>query len=378
MNDKLPTQFAPAERASAADLLRQSRYFADAPSLLSHFLNAVPDILTVLNRERQIVFANQRLLTFLGVTLEDVLGLRPGEAVNCAHAFDTECGCGTTEFCSTCGAAQAILACQQGQVRTQECRIIQRHNEGVLDLKVWATPLEVESELFTIFSLTDISHEKRRQALERIFFHDVMNTATVLLSSTYLLQEEQRDGQDMLIDLISTNVEKIVEEIETQRQLTQAENDELPVKPILIVMSAFLQGLAAGYSHHPIGLGRHLRIEVGAEGITLVSDPILLRRVIENMIKNALEACQPGQTVTLGCERRADRVEVWVHNPNPIPRKVQLQIFQRSYSTKGTGRGLGTYSMKLLGERYLKGTVTFTSGAEGTTFRISCPASLDH
>jgi sensor histidine kinase regulating citrate/malate metabolism len=51
-----------------------------------------------------------------------------------------------------------------------------------------------------------------------------------------------------------------------------------------------------------------------------------------------------------------------------------LQIFQRSFSTKGAGRGLGTYSIKLLGERYLHGTVSFASSAEqGTIFQISLP-----
>jgi sensor histidine kinase regulating citrate/malate metabolism len=48
---------------------------------------------------------------------------------------------------------------------------------------------------------------------------------------------------------------------------------------------------------------------------------------------------------------------------------VQLQLFQRSFSTKAADRGLGTYSMKLLSERYLKGQVWFTTSLEqGTTF----------
>lgn len=38
-----------------------------------------------------------------------------------------------------------------------------------------------------------------------------------------------------------------------------------------------------------------------------------------------------------------------------LPLLVQLQIFNRSFSTKGKGRGTGTYSMKLLTKRYLKG-----------------------
>jgi sensor histidine kinase regulating citrate/malate metabolism len=49
-------------------------------------------------------------------------------------------------------------------------------------------------------------------------------------------------------------------------------------------------------------------------------------------------------------------------------------IFQRSFSTKGFGRGLGTYSIRLLTERYLKGSVSFTSSAlSGTIFRVRYP-----
>jgi signal transduction histidine kinase len=63
-----------------------------------------------------------------------------------------------------------------------------------------------------------------------------------------------------------------------------------------------------------------------------------------------------------------------VHNPVYIMPEIQLQIFQRSFSTKGSGRGLGTYSIRLFSERYLKGKVSFTSNPqEGTTFRVQYP-----
>ncbi len=52
-------------------------------------------------------------------------------------------------------------------------------------------------------------------------------------------------------------------------------------------------------------------------------------------------------------------------------------MFQRSFTTKGEGRGLGTYSMKLLSERYLNGRVEFTSSPEhGTTFTAVYPVTL--
>jgi sensor histidine kinase regulating citrate/malate metabolism len=53
---------------------------------------------------------------------------------------------------------------------------------------------------------------------------------------------------------------------------------------------------------------------------------------------------------------------------------IQLQIFNRSFSTKAADRGLGTYSMKILTEKYLKGKIYFTSKPEtGTSFIIEIP-----
>lgn len=71
------------------------------------------------------------------------------------------------------------------------------------------------------------------------------------------------------------------------------------------------------------------------------------------------------------------RWALWVRNPTVMAHTVQLQVFQRSFSTKGEGRGLGTYSIKLLTERFLKGKASFTSKeGTGTEFRITIPSSI--
>ena len=110
--------------------------------------------------------------------------------------------------------------------------------------------------------------------------------------------------------------------------------------------------------------------------IIISVDPILLKRILINMVKNALEASLPGQEVKIGAKIDVENnlIRIWVHNQTFIPENVKLQIFHRSFSTKGEDRGLGTYSIKLLGERYLKGSVGFNSNEnEGTTFWVDLP-----
>jgi signal transduction histidine kinase len=122
------------------------------------------------------------------------------------------------------------------------------------------------------------------------------------------------------------------------------------------------------------GFKSGVEVEEDIAEVVFVSDPALLGRVLTNMIKNALEASEPGETVRVGAEQASTHIRFWVHNQGMIPREVQQQIFERSFSTKGIGRGLGTYSMKLIGESYLCGKVGFSSDkSNGTIFSIDLP-----
>ncbi len=97
-----------------------------------------------------------------------------------------------------------------------------------------------------------------------------------------------------------------------------------------------------------------------------------------SIVKNALEAIKAGEIVTCGCNKLGDKVQFWVHNPGYITPHVQSQIFKWSFSTKGKDRGLGTYGMRLLSERFLGGKVAFTSTPTGgTTFTATYPLVLD-
>jgi len=69
---------------------------------LTALLDALGVGVAVLNRQRQILFANRALLeTFPAGSTEDLLGQRFGEAVGCIHAWDSPGGCGTGTSCET-------------------------------------------------------------------------------------------------------------------------------------------------------------------------------------------------------------------------------------------------------------------------------------
>jgi len=369
----LSTRYAPAERASSEEIQEQTIFFSE-PHNLEAFSDSLPNIFLALNIQRQIVFSNQALPDLIGrKDPKEVYGLRPGEALNCIHARKTDGGCGTTEFCRTCGAVNAILSAIGGKKDVKECRITNQSGES-LDLRVWTTPLGDEGR-FISFVVTDISHEKRRRALERIFFHDVLNTAGGVKGLAEILKEEEDDQEaNEIIDLIQAGANTLIEEINAQKALSAAETGELSVHPEDIRVNELLKEVSDLYEKHEVSHDRSIVLDLDTDNIEFTSDRTLARRVLANMMKNALEASSVGGTVSMGGKGEGDFVELWVHNDGYMPRSSQLQVFQRSFSTKGNGRGLGTYSIKLLTERYLKGTVSFTSTEEeGTTFRVSLP-----
>ena len=369
------TRFAPAFRVPDAEIHRETEHFLNLSPLLLSLLDAVPTIVTALNDQRQVIVANRALLDFVEAPGTAVFGRRLGEVLGCIHAHAQPGGCGCSDFCSTCGAIRAMLTSQTGRADVQECRIT-RESGDALDLRVWATPFPVGEDRFTIFAVDDISHEKRRRALERVFFHDVLNTATGIRVTANLLRPEP-DSTSTSASLIPNLLDRLIEEIEIQRQLTAAECGELSVQSVSVEVTALLYEVAHLYGYGGADTGPRVLVDVPREQLRLVSDRTLLRRVIGNMLRNTVEASRPTDTVTLGCRGDEQEVEFWVHNPGYIPRDVQLQLFQRSFSTKGSGRGLGTYSIRLLSERYLQGNIAFTSSAEdGTTFRARYPARM--
>ncbi|HEX2973703.1 MAG TPA: PAS domain-containing sensor histidine kinase [Tepidisphaeraceae bacterium] len=364
------------QRASQAVVQRQSQAIAALP-LVRTLLDAVPCGLVVLNPYRQVVFANLSFAKLLGVSaVEEMYGKRPGELLGCEHAFECA-GCGMAEACTTCGAAKAMAMCERGSAAVQECRIIQRCSGRALDLRITTTPLQLDGTSFTILGMTDISHEKRRQAMERLFFHDLLNTTGAIVGYADLLRISPPEEYESLATSIKRMGNSLADEIHAQRQLVAAENGDLAVQWHPVSSRGMLEDVLEMYRNHEGAQNRKLVLDPEAADVKFSSDRVLLLRVLGNLVKNALEAAEPGQTVTLGAKATDQTVEFWVHNPGVMPREVQLQVFHRSFSTKGVGRGLGTYSIKLLTERYLKGTASFKSSPEeGTVFTVRYSRSI--
>ena len=206
-------------------------------------------------------------------------------------------------------------------------------------------------------------------------FHDIINTAGGLRGFLEFLQssDDPEESKEFL-QIASQLSNNLVDEIMAQIQILAAERGELKTNKKNISALDILLEVKNQMEHHLVARKKNILIQTITPDQSFNSDPVLLKRVLVNMLKNALEASGENQEIKMGFETTPSHIIFYVHNQTFIPRNIQLQIFQRSFSTKDASRGLGTYSIKLLAEQYLGGKVEFNSEeVSGTVFKIELP-----
>lgn len=368
------THFAPAERSTPEALRLEAEACLDHP--VARFLvQALDGLVLILDANRQVLAANDRVLEIVDPKDGAPLGRRPGELFGCVHAPEGPGGCGTSHACAHCGAVLAILEAQhKGTTVRSECLLTLRrgdHHESA-EFEIVASPLGVGPYRFIAVVLHDLSATKRRDALERLFHHDVANLMQGIRGWADLLASGATSSRDVAQKLAHLT-DLLDRELKSHRAMAQAEHGELQPKVRAILPLEVLVDVGDLLSRHAMARNRQVEILPAPEEV-IYTDPELLSRIVLNMAVNAVEASFTGETITLSARLEGPDIRFMVHNPGTIPEEVRSRIFQRSFSTKGSaGRGLGTYAMKLFGEDVLHGEVGFDTGPDGTTFWIRVP-----
>jgi len=371
--EAVKTFFAPPERLDSQGLKQEIDIIRHDPAV-EGVLRLSGGLLLVIDSHRQIVAVNHNLLRDFGVEdVNEVLGLRPGEALYCTHSHDEPAGCGTTRYCSTCGAAIAIVASLSGNVPvSRKCSLTVRRNGRSEELcfLVKTTPININSERFLLLFMQDITAAERMAALERSFFHDINNTIMSLNGALDLLALSQDDIDAHLLDMAQRSMARLVNEVNVQRGLVREGRSAYQLSWQKVRAGAILLEFEQVILSHPAARGRSFEVRGRDNETIFTTDVSLLTRIICNMVINGFEASEEGDTVILAAEGSGDQLVFSAYSRPPIPADVQLRIFQRHFSTKGgAGRGVGTYSMKLFGEELLGGRVSFSSTPEvGTVF----------
>ena len=337
----------------------------------SQLADLVTDLIVVVDGRFRIVCANKAFRSaFTHAANEAFLGHSFGEIAECRYA-DGERGCGDLTACAECGWFQAVGACRREGCGEQECRILRR-NGSALDFAVTVAP--AANRAFFLCGLKDLFAAKRLRVLERSFFHDVTNLAAGIRGLCELEQDADGGQGDELRLLIHDGANKLVDEIERLRSLRVAENGDLHLCRSEVAPGVILRAVKERFMED--ASARHLEVLVEEETAPLAfeTDKDLLISVFGEFVRNAIEASGRGDRVTLRCSSQDGRIIFSVQNAAALDGNIQAHVFERSFSSRGPGRGVGTYRAKLIVERYFMGTVGFVSEAgSGTTFYASLP-----
>jgi len=331
----------------------------------------------ILNDSQRVVLANRKFFALAGRSkAEEVIGKRLGELFGCEKSSVCR---GEPRGCVHCGLDEAPTSkdVRAGDSTGQTFRLKVHHPgansthvEGVVSCH------SCDGQSLKVLVLEDVSGVKKHKALERVFLHDVLNTAGALKCLAEMLLSDRSAGPETK-RLLSQLANQVVDEIQSYRQLSRAEKGELDCDWQDVMARETLETLRNTYSNHKAGLKRTIAIDC-EDGLALVTDRGILLRVLGNLLKNALEASPPGGSVKIEARENGPAfVEFRVHNQGCIPPEVRAGLFKRFVSTKAkSGRGIGTYSVGLFTEGYLRGNVSYTtSESEGTTFTVILPRS---
>jgi signal transduction histidine kinase len=348
--------------------------------ILDDLIDALPYGTAILDESRRVLVSNSIQLDHgKAMAIEEFFGHRKGEPLSCLHARHGKGSCYFDGVCRYCGLPNAIIQSQQtGKKVVQETTI---HVPGeshstIVDIRLTVQPLKISERMLMLLTIVDISESKRKDILERVFFHDILNkTGSLSGIVRYLSEGCEKEEREDLLQLTGEVLQELNEEIILQKQLLAAESGELIIQPVQVnpyeLLDQSVSQIRRLYSNGRIELHSP---KVHYQGL-LQTDPVLVKRILINMLKNALEATPNKELVTTGIQAEEDAVRFWVYNNSLIPPQNQVRLFSRNFSTKGANRGLGTYSMKLLGEEYLGGRVYFESHDAGTTFYLELPCS---
>lgn len=372
----METYFAPAKRTDRRKFKNQIADISHNP-IMNTLLESAAGLLIVLNEDRQIVAINHAFLKASGIkNIDDVLGFRLGECLHCAHAFDKPNGCGTTEACVSCGAAIAMMtAIVDDKPDEKICALVTDEDNVTknLCLLIQAKPIVSQGSRWILIYAKDVTKEHFWMNMEKVFFHDINNVLTTVFGNIQLLQTQYPDNTEIENTLLGC--ERLIQEIRLQKAYSENRQEGFRVHRQRIPIRRIETDLR-------LMIGQHRAIKDiiflqnwPKAAIDIETDPLLVSRVIGNMVINACEASQTGDSVRLDATVSENDICFNVWNNSEIDPKIRPRIFQKHFSTKfGPGRGLGTYSMKLLGEQFLGGQISFSTGeSTGTTFSFCLP-----
>ncbi len=203
--------------------------------------------------------------------------------------------------------------------------------------------------------------------------HDIRNPLQSITGDLYLIQDELNKKPNCKSEDITESVQAINENMDyINKIISDLQDYTRTLKPAITTVN-LKHAISSILSVNPIPNRIQKIIEV-EENLTLKTDPTYIRRIITNLITNAIQAMPKDGKLTIQALKEKDKTVIYVKDTGAgISEEAKPNLFKPLFTTKPKGQGLGLPVVKRLVEA-LGGTITFESQTEkGTTFTIQLP-----
>ena len=246
---------------------------------------------------------------------------------------------------------------------------------GTVQFSISACESRLHGKDVSIVTFNDITREMENNESEswtrliRVLTHEIMNTVTPIASLSSALSQNlaDYDAGDVrsALGTIASSSEGLISFVQSYRSLTHI---AAPVRKAFYLKDLVNDSVTIAQTNWPSAQGSYHEL---SEDIILYADYGQISQVMNNLIKNAVQAGASEIDITAFIDKRERTVINVANNGEPISETGKEQIFVPFYTTKGaSGTGVGLSLCRQI-IRLNGGTINLTSStAESTVFTI--------
>lgn len=246
---------------------------------------------------------------------------------------------------------------------------------GTVQFSISACTARLHGKDVSIVTFNDITREMENNESEswtrliRVLTHEIMNTVTPIASLSSALSQnlDAYDTEDVrsALGTISSSSEGLISFVQSYRSLTHI---AAPVRKAFYLRDLVNDSVTIAQANWPSAKVSYHEL---SEDIILYADYGQISQVMNNLIKNAVQAGASDIDITASIDKRERTVINVANNGEPISETGREQIFVPFYTTKGvSGTGVGLSLCRQI-IRLNGGTINLTSSTlEATVFTI--------
>lgn len=246
---------------------------------------------------------------------------------------------------------------------------------GTVQFSISACTARLHGKEVSIVTFNDITREMENNESEswtrliRVLTHEIMNTVTPVASLSSALSQNLNSysAEDIrsALGTIASSSEGLISFVQSYRSLTHI---SAPVRKAFYLKDLVNDSVNIAKANWPSVnvLYRELSSDV-----ILYADYGQMSQVLNNLIKNAVQAGAGNVSITASIDKREQTVIDIANDGEPISASGQEQLFVPFYTTKGTsGTGVGLSLCRQI-VRLNGGTIKLSSSTqEATVFTI--------